>query len=1220
MPLTPYHLQWSEGLIRRVELRMQQVHSYVREFYEQNDYPFTSCEEVAPTRVDTDKGKTAQGGAVEAVGSFLLRTCVHSTPFYETQVQRGVGADLVLAIPEAVCTLKDIQRGSYLKRRHEFLLNLEKFFKKCRKRMNQEVITNDDCTSGSREEKSLQWNVQRVPYGDCWSGDEKYILRFIFFRKKGEALQRELFHIDIHFRPISVTGRIASAAAIRKHPYYSHLVLEDALMTAHLRRLHNLFSNSKSLQHAAVFLNCWAHHVGIMARTSGHPEALSGFHLSAIILRLVEEGVVSPKMSEENVVRSVWVYLSRGLTQTESFGKADSDEADEQTEPTKSLSSEGRDEVAVLRLEGEAMNLLFRTSASFLKNVIKKSAEEAIQHQRSAEVIQKSPFQPLQLRMDVCLVISGLAGYLNEINQAQLEKVGSAVCLRPEGVMRELYSVIQEALGTRATYVTLWRRNADVVNVAVQLSGEAEGRNRVTRGPPLEDTEAVARFNEFWGSDVTSTRQFPDGAIYRCVLWTFSEGDESHTTVHHATTVVRHVLQFALEKHIRKNVRVSALLGTLEGVLAERVGAEWRDAAPLVQKSLFDACRTVEKMVAGISRTSLPCKITSLDIISASERHTAAFPVRPHLALTYTSDDLSSSCFAGITVAPTIEPVHGVLGIDDRNKIPDTIEAITTMKGAICAQLSKVVQQKYGRERRKTGEVGGEMKSKGRRGDGDGESGSTLQRVESEGEEDSNFCIRSSCTANSVDIILKGYLFRLYIAHYREVLLLRALQREAEAATIERKLFWSAQHAKFLRTISFGHCSYATATRLASRWMSAMYLYEFVVPEAVELLVAHAYLGSSPPKTPAGGFLRFLQLLATHDWAVPLVLPYSASSKEEAGAAELVRKMGEQQGMFIATSYAPVESPFTVHTPRPIIVHRLVQLAKAALAVLLDLINQDDPSPHLEAAVFTSSPSAFDFQMALHPCILLQPDRLLTPPVVERANNFECGSTRGSGGASPLFGGMQTTGNQTTSTTGVPPAPRVWRLDELEDSKSHMYINELVEREPAAHVVRTVRAATRDRAMVFYDCLAPCSISVTTITSSAVRQHCQKLHDDILRISRGALMPTALMCLATEEALAPKEKVKAGKSLPSYKGTIEKETIVAAAKADLRRKRPNVDGAKGRLSKRVRQEGKSVEDEAQKRHRSSQRKSLGEKPVQTKPFSGKSAVDKGRTTAKKNVK
>ncbi|ESL06200.1 hypothetical protein TRSC58_06129 [Trypanosoma rangeli SC58] len=1097
MSLSSYHLHWSDALIKRVEVRLRQVHASLEEFYRRKNY-FTVAH--STTTAENDEARHQQEeGHINSVGSFLLRTCVHSSPFYETQVEHGVGADVALKIPEEVCSQKDIHDGLYLERRQAFLLKLEKFLKKYNEQMMREtaqaLAAREDDDDGDDADKpelqsTVQWDVRRVPAGGGFVNTEKEILRICFLKSRHGATRREVFHVDVHLQPISLTGRIASAASIRKHPLYSYLVQEDALMTVHLRKLHELYSKNQLFLRATVFLKCWAYHVGLMSRTSGHPEGLSGFHISALLLRLVEEGLISPSMSEENVVRAVWVQLSRGLTQKESYSNGQN---------MSIPAAEERGEVAVLRLAGETMNLFFRSSAAFFQNIVKKAADEALQLPHFSEVFVTVPFQPLQLRLDICFTVEGLRAHFAEVDSTPITKITSAAWSTSAQRVQAIKELAEEALGTRSSYATVWRRSHDAVYIAVQLTTEVEGRNRLTRGPAVEDTEAVERFNAFWGKDVTSTRQFPDGGIYRCVLWTFDEDVGAHTTIAlSAATVMRRVLAFALQKHLSPTAQVSLLLGGLEGALAERVGAEWRDAASMMQKSLMEACRSIETMIVEVPRAALPCKITSLDIIAPSERHTATFPIRPHLALTYTTDDLTQPTFAGLTTELVIEPVHGILTIDDKNKIPDTPEAIAAIKGAICAQLSKVLQEYYGDDRKHCKARSKKSVKK--------EENTPHQQTQCEAQ---TFRIRTSCTSHSVDIIYKGYLFRLYIAHYREVSLLRALQRESEAAMIERKLFWSVQHAKFLRTVAFGHHSYAVAARLSKRWLSAMLLLEFVLPEAVELLVANAYLGSSPPKTSVSGFVRFLQLLATHDWSSPLVLPYSVDSKLQADTAELVRTMGEQQGMFIASPYAPMESPFTAHTPRPMIMHRVVQLAKSALAVLLAQLDGRETLRSLEGLVFTTDPTAFDFHMAFHRHLLLQPDRLLVPPSAVTHAPLAAGTSVANGAAlSPILG-PASVGEATASASVVPLPPRILQLDELEEDRSRVYLTELVEREPAAHVVRNVRMVTRDRCMIFYDCLAPHGIYVIAITPSPMREVCMQLHNDIIRVSHGALLPSS---------------------------------------------------------------------------------------------------------------
>ncbi|KAG5508054.1 hypothetical protein GH5_07110 [Leishmania sp. Ghana 2012 LV757] len=1152
MTLQNYNLSWSDQLIERVETHLRDVHSALSQYYESHGYA-TEVESrhvstidagAAETRDERERTTAASGAAapldaVSPAGSFLLRTCVFDTPFPDLHAQRGVGADLALSIPVDRCTAADLKGGLYLEHRQSFLeeirVYLEQLVSDAAKRASvscaaeahspedsEDSESSDEdnkkgrgafsrgCHGGkeAKEAAKEQMNVavaarlsrmevRVVPIHGCYALEERQILQLRFRRRRATANRYETFYVNLHLRPSVFPAHAVNAAAVRKHPYYSYCILEDYLMPHYLKKLHEVCIASTSVRRAIVVLKCWAHHSGLMSAGSGHPEALNGFVIAAMVLRLLEEGILTAGMSLDNMVRAVWVQLSRGFflgtSETANSGGV---------RPVKVPAAEEQGEVCVLRFTGEPHNILFRTSTAFFKHVVCPAAEEALQHPFAIEVVDRVAFQPLPLRYDVALTVqlnraTTCAAATMDRSPAAMKMNAVWRAPRVEAIQDTL-RVLKEALGVRCSYTTAWQTDADRLHVVVQLTSEAEGRNRLTRGPPIEDTKGVDRFNAFWGAGLTSTRQFSDGAIYRCVMWTFPEDEGTHTTVAlSASTVLRRVVECALRTHVAPEAQVGVLLGGLDGYLAERVGGEWRDAAPLMQRSLLEATKAVQHMLQNLPRGSVPCRIVSFDVIAASERHTEVFPVRPHLALTYTTDDLADASFAGLSTAPTIEPIHCVLSIDDNHKIPDTMEAIAMMKGAIAAQLAKTLQAHYG-EKSSTGMQSQKARKKGAEGASSGSSDIVRSPI------------RTQCTSQSVDIIYRGYLFRVYVAHYREVSLLRALKRDTEANVLEMKLYWTAQHAKFMRTISFGHHSYSLAVRLAKRWISAMYLYEFVQPEAVELLVAHAYLQPAPhtPKTPAGGFLRFVQLLATHDWSTPLVLPFTDddSDKTAVAAAALLRKLGDQQGMFIATPYAPAASPFTVLTPRLMIMGRLVQLAQSVVAVLLRHLEGHNATAG-EVEAFASSPCAFDFAMKFHPRLVLQPDRALSIGTAA-PSEASCDSD------APHRSRITSAFSEADAWVGEEAAAalnaviRIWQLDELDaETSGREYINQLVEREPAAHAVRIVRAALRERAMMFYDALAPSSLYVVGISAERQAARSQQLHDAILQVGRGALLP-----------------------------------------------------------------------------------------------------------------
>uniref|UniRef100_A0A0A9YTL6 Nucleolar protein 6 n=1 Tax=Lygus hesperus TaxID=30085 RepID=A0A0A9YTL6_LYGHE len=209
------------------------------------------------------------------------------------------------------------------------------------------------------------------------------------------------------------------------------------------------------------------------------------------------------------------------------------------------------------------------------------------------------------------------------------------------------------------------------------------------------------------------------------------------------------------------------------------------------------AVNEVHEMIASLPKDAFPCKLVGFDMISESERQTAVYPHRPHYALTYHDDDLCSGRYAGLSTCATIEPLHCVLTIDDsKHKIPDTLEGVALMKGALCAQLARVLNAHYGGNNRGGADcrhtdneaIDGKNKAK-QKYNSNNDNKKSSHSPQNDEDDKPKYRIRSFCTTHSVDLVHCGFLFRLYIAHYREVSLLKALGRANEAALLEQRLF-----------------------------------------------------------------------------------------------------------------------------------------------------------------------------------------------------------------------------------------------------------------------------------------------------------------------------------------------------------------------------------------------------------------------------------------------
>jgi hypothetical protein len=947
-----YTINWTEGLIAKTESRLQNVHGVISKFLQR---------EAKNHHLTGDAV-----GSIEPCGSFLTRTTTYQSPYHDnSNVADCPCADICITMPASACSLDDIQDGHYLEKRQAFLCEVREYLEDNIKK----ALPNDEALV-------LTKPFQHDPM--------KHFLHVAIAESTEPG-----FAVNVHFRPHAVGGRIAAEKSIEKHFLYSHLVLEDFYMPEVLKKVHEACLSSQPVLRAIIFLKCWAAHHGLIG--SSFPGALNGFLVTAMVVKLLEDGVITSSLSEENIVRAFWVQLSRlGFTS---------------------------DGTPHLKFNGTPHNVLFRTCQEFLQTVGQRSAEAALQLKTASDCFY-SRYTPLELRFDVALTVRELKALIvpldNSVKSAHKKKA------LWEEASREIVATVTRALGPRkAKSVLFWLDPSGSGTLLVNVTNELEARNTVSVGPTIEDTNGVKSFDEFWGGERTSTLQFPDGSIHRCVKWNLERCAPS------AAVVFAIITETALRRHQGANCHVGVLLGSLEEFVHEQVGGEFGDAVNLVAGHLKNCVQRVTDMVNHLPPTSLPCKVVTFDIVSPSVRGCEPFAARPNVALTKSSDAVPPC----LSTVPNIEPINCVLTIDDKHKIPDTLDAIAMMKGALCAQVSKALQT-------------------------------------------ANIDVVTMCTSQTIDVVFSGYLFRIYIAHYREVSLLRALQREAEAAFLERKLFWTARHTVFIRSLAGGHFSFGMAVRLARRWVSAMFLGEFLLPEAIELLVAEAYLQDAPPMSAQQGFVGFLQLVASFDWAKPLILPTVAPEEVS------VEARAKETAMWIAAPYAATSSPFTAATPRQMILHRLVSLARCSLKTLNSLIHDSccgdaEMERCLQASLFATQEMDFDVVIPLAQEVKLNPDRQLFSPIC------------------------------------VPNPRRFWRADELPTDEYKKYIHQLVELEPVAQCLRVIRARTRDRCMVFTDSLGPTSVACILLSEKSTQEQKHQLQSDISAMVRGAFAPAA---------------------------------------------------------------------------------------------------------------
>lgn len=908
--------------------------------------------------------------------------------------------DLSATIPESFCSAKQLDAGEYLDKRAEYLTGVCAGLKEA---LPGSPLADASCAT-----------VYSL------DGSKSYVE--VTFKTTN-------FPIRIHARPEKVTAHLQTEkAATKKKAPYTNAVLEDAAMPHLLKLIHELCSSSPAFMRSLIMLKAWGHHCGLTAGGSSRLEAtwqVPSVVFAALLFNLQASSILSASMSEGNMVRTAWVQIARGVLDNN---------------------------LNILALEYPHLNFLHRSSSAFVKNVLKPAAEDALNF-----ALVTDAFNTPALR---------LTSHFDAVVESKLSKAVKGE--EAHTLLTQMEATLQYALSDRLVFVvcSLGSAGTSVVSF-IRTVNSNDARAKLSKGPSIELSKEVQAYTDFWGAERITTRQFGDGTVHKCVWWGDSCTGFGHTAYEgivpvtdvtlSKSDVVKVIASTALALHHGNSVSECVEpFGDLMHPLREEVGTRYIDTAPIARPQLEAASTTAKALIDSVS-SKLACNVMAFEIISASTRGTEPYPLRPHAALT-------SAAVPAMTVVPFLEPVHCVLTIDDKNKIPDTLEAIAKMKGALSAQLSNALVAKN---------------------------------------------VESFCTVHSVDFIQDGFLFRVYIAHYREVSLLRALERHPQADSLERKLFWATQHAVYVGSCySSVYSAFGLATRLAKRWVGAMLMGEFVGPEVIELMVARGFTSRNKPRSGFEGFARFLELAATFNWKTEALIVDPTSHAAADKKPTWDRTM---QGMCILAPYdEDAKSPFTQVTPRPMIVERLAALAAQALTAF----NQG----RLLSLFAADTSKSFDFTLPLSQAIQLCPDRC-----VNKVNHM------------------------------FTKPRRIWRLGELEKEDQQRYITQLAELEPAHFCLKTLRQAGRESCMVFMDIYGPTKVAVVLLASTP--SHKQKANTMAALVS--AAPRGSLDIAAIEPLVAPKKEVKAASAAPSAKKAEEeadtnqeKKKTTAAPKHD----------------------------------------------------------------------
>ncbi|TYZ58379.1 hypothetical protein PybrP1_001999 [[Pythium] brassicae (nom. inval.)] len=739
-------------------------------------------------------------------------------------------------------------------------------------------------------------------------------------------------------------------------PHYNNAVLEDMMMRQHTRELHAALAEAPQLAEACVLAKVWLRQRGFH---EAH-DSLNGFLVSMLLLYLFLKQRVSAQTPSDQMFKVLVQFLASHKLEDEPL----------QFPPAAAtggvvLTSEGlaafRDafELVVLDSSGR-LNLFARVSRSAWAE-LQHCARDSVQRLQTSSMddfralfIERRAFWtrydqffwfPAPAPVDDADDETYSVDEKRAINDMGLERFWS----------RKLGAVLAQALTDRVTLVrpvlsraVEWPLHGDAlpprrkVAVGLRLDPDTAGRI-VDKGPAADDAAASRAFRAFWKTKA-ELRRFKDGAIVEAVVWDEVSADRKHQ-------VVDAIVRFIAAAHAPQLARAPSQIKNSNASLYAALDVEEVPSVALATKSTvlsgssfestMNAAAKLWVVFNGFAKTlrgldSLPLQVLDVLPIHAGFRGTSLFPVQPH-PLAFSKREQAAAAPAA-HVSTVLEPLVLHLQFERSSSWPSEPAALRHAKTGFYVLLAHEL------ETRKQ--------------------------------------LRCEVARDGVDVFTGGYVFRLLVQSERELGLASGSSSGSTKHSLayiaaKQETTYAAAHANTLHALHGKHAAFAPTVRLAQRWLADKFLSNALRVEAVELLVAHTFVTASASATPhsvLSGLLRFLQLLARHDWQrAPLAVAVNGGL-DDAQRREVAKRFDASRSnaashpaMFIAADYEDMDclSSWTRVAPAgAVVVARLAALAQTAYDALVHWLEAGAATTGWKPA-FASSTAEFDAVLTL---------------------------------------------------------------------------------------------------------------------------------------------------------------------------------------------------------------------------------------------------------------
>ncbi|XP_028408170.1 nucleolar protein 6-like isoform X2 [Dendronephthya gigantea] len=871
--------------------------------------------------------------SVNVIGSYQLGTLC----------KQYINIDLAVQLPKSLIHSKDHLNLRYHYKRGIYLAILASFIKKSK--LFKSVAFS--CHNGELWKPILLLR----PKGQV--GDKVIIKIFITLGSDAFKLARmspKINNLQYNWFFGQENGMVETADPVPATPHYNATILTDMLMEKHLHFLYGKLAQHQSLIDAIVLCKIWLRQRHLDEGLQG----FSGFHCAMVVAYLLQKHQISPHMSSYQIIRIFWQFLATSDLTTKGVSMVEGSTSDDERMPSIT-DFHGSFEVVFVDPSG-VLNLLANSSKTTFQQL-------QVESRRALDILQDEfvdsfhllfmKSMPLVTRYDGFFRLKDVDELKNEVKKKQLNSElldFSGDWLRVG--LSWLETLLLKALGERIDMLFVWPisfpewtlkqepPSLSECSIVVGYHLNTDAAHSVLQKGPNADNAEAKEFREFWG-EKSELRRFQDGTISEAVVWDCENACDKRK-------ICQNIIKYILHSH--GCIDPSNILFTSDGLdslLKQKVKLTSSNKKNdkhfengTGEEAIQAVIRSYESLVKLLRQLDLPLAVHSIQGLSPVLRGTEVFPAVPMSVRENAEHDSLKRTTLPVSTekCPPWCPANEVLiQFETSGQWPDDLEAIQRIKAAFLLNIASILKNDH-----------------------------RLSAV---------------ATTQHVDVLKDGFVFRVKLAHYREMVLLKNGEgNENSGAVMEnsgQELERILVHLPLLSSIIHGiqqqYSSFGGSVRLAKRWVSSHMLLSYFPEECIELIMAHIYLHPFPYTTPASpttGFVRFLYLLSTFDWKnSTMILNFNDSLKAvdcQEIQSHFTNNRNRLPAMVIATPEDKFSSYWTRKSPCSMILNRVTVLAKQSYSVLQNTLLHSESSTDDFKLIFRPSLEDYDVTILLH--------------------------------------------------------------------------------------------------------------------------------------------------------------------------------------------------------------------------------------------------------------